>query len=247
MSEIINIKFLYKFGKIEHLQSLMEGKVRFMNADYYHEIERKFGSQGVGDLGDCAVNLTQYDGRYEGKILLQPYDGGEPIDMTDKLLSLQFKLNDWHKLPIFCCSYAGDNNMSFCKETSLFRLDIPQNEQELLKSMCEENCYDSVVIWDANNFINSLKDNIGDVGFSPVEYLHRFNKNEKMVEANETDNWLKYCTLKDEDFSYQRELRIVIPDISLKIPYVVTIGNIKALKIFSVEEFFNIKLDVKYK
>ena len=242
----INIKFLYKFGKKEHLQSLENGCVMFRSAKDYRDMERKSKIKGIGDSRDTAMAYPRNAGSIKNNLFVK-VEGREffEADFIEMTVSDSYTSN----LPMFCCSYAGVDNMLYDEAQKSYKLQFDAEEKDKLLKMCKDVGYDSVLLFSAGGFMYALEDAVkpNRIIYNTVSYLEAEQRQRRQIELEEQMGSLEVCFIKDQLFAYQREFRILIENNTIKVPHFVNIGPISNVGIFEVENFLNANFSAKHK
>lgn len=92
MSEI---KFLLKFGRREHLESLVEGNIYCSNAITFWGIEDKLKIKGQGDILEAGARM------FAQKMIMQRSDTKEVVAEYGKANGL-VRIEPAKKMPVFC-------------------------------------------------------------------------------------------------------------------------------------------------
>ena len=92
--EMAEIKFLLKFGKREHLESLVKGSIYCSNAITFWEID-KLKIKGQGDILEAGTRM------FAQKMIMQDPDTKEVIAKCEKASGL-VRIEPEKKIPVFC-------------------------------------------------------------------------------------------------------------------------------------------------
>ena len=89
------IKYLLKFGKREHLESLVQGNIYCSNAVTFWGIEDKLKIKGQGDILEAGTRM------FAQKMVMQHPDTKEVIAECGKANGL-VRVEPAEKMPVFC-------------------------------------------------------------------------------------------------------------------------------------------------
>ena len=90
-----DIKYLLKFGKREHLESLVSGNIYCSNAITFWGIEDKLKIKGQGDILEAGTRM------FAQKMIMQHPDTKEVIAKCGKANGL-VRIEPAEKMPVFC-------------------------------------------------------------------------------------------------------------------------------------------------
>lgn len=163
--------YLIKFGKKEHLQQIINGKIRFTNLKIYQQTENR----NIGDADENVTDILHQDGNL--KILFKhPYiENGNEIDVSNSVISMKNFSNP--EKYVSCFSYFTAK-------------DIFENNIFSDKILEENEWCDVLLILESKLFVSTVEQILSknNVIFSPVRYIdysknqHRLNEFSKSVE-----------------------------------------------------------------
>lgn len=93
-----------KYGEKEHLQQIVDGKLRFTPSQTYIKIEEKRHNKGQGDLLEGRMKI-----KIEGDRMFHP-ETNEYLGTLPKS-TVVISIQDVSNMPIFCLSYYGEESM----------------------------------------------------------------------------------------------------------------------------------------
>ena len=146
--------FLIKFGHKEHLEQIMNGKVRFTSLKTYQRIENK----NIGDENEGIRTLLHQDGNLRITYCNPIFDGGREIDISSSIKSFKdFPNNNKY---ISCFSYLTQKTIIENNIISNVLLSEPEWDYVLL-------------ILDTSKFITDLLNILGpyNLRYDRVKYL----------------------------------------------------------------------------
>lgn len=97
-------KFMIKYGKEEHLQQLVDGKIRFAPSQTYVRLEEAQHNKGQGDLLEGKMKIKMQSARLhsiETNELIRELSAGTMV------VSLQ----DVNNMPVFCISQYDERQI----------------------------------------------------------------------------------------------------------------------------------------
>lgn len=212
-----------KYGEKEHLQQIVDGRLRFTPAKSYIEIEQKQHNKGQGDL-------------LEGKWVIH----AESVKMVDNQTGETFILPSKSKitvgtvdvttLPVFCLSLYEDVAIDENKNLSL--------EPEMVEKIkCDfPKATHALIILEKEKFIESVRGTLGHSVESDFIHYYDYDINDInmmsfLTTGDENSYKTKGVTLtmtyeeryrhllcKDKDFSSQKEYRFIVTDTLTDVP-----------------------------
>lgn len=96
--------FFIRYGEKEHLQQIVDGKLRFTPSQTYIKIEEKQHNKGQGDLLEGKMKI-KIEGARMYHLETNEYLGIFPKSTV--VISIQ----DVSNMPIFCLSYYGEESI----------------------------------------------------------------------------------------------------------------------------------------
>jgi len=97
-------EFFIKYGEKEHLQQIVDGKLRFTPSQTYIKIEEKQHNKGQGDLLEGRMKI-----KIEGARMYHP-ETNEYLGTLPKS-TVVISIQDVSNMPIFCLSYYGEESI----------------------------------------------------------------------------------------------------------------------------------------
>jgi hypothetical protein len=226
-----NIKYLLKFGKREHLESLVKGNIYCSNAITFWGIEDKLKIKGQGDILEAETRM------FAQKMIMQHPDTNEVVAEFGKSNGL-VRVEPAEKIPVFCMFAVYEED---CKENGDGTIDINLSEDK--KQTIREHfpIADAVaIIPNPEVFIDDIRNSIGtnikaeevhyfhiDKGFDTkdgqtamdMEYMKYLMQDTLPVKVGGTTRYTFYADYafrvlfcKDVFFEKEQEFRIVLPD-----------------------------------
>lgn len=96
--------FFIRYGEKEHLQQIVDGKLRFTPSQTYIKIEEKQHNKGQGDLLEGKMKI-----KIEGARMYHP-ETNEHLGTFPKS-TVVISIQDVSNMPIFCLSYYGEESI----------------------------------------------------------------------------------------------------------------------------------------
>ena len=158
------IKYLLKFGKREHLESLVKGNIYCSNAVTFWGIEDKLKIKGQGDILEAGTRM------FAQKMIIQHPDTKEVIAECGKANGL-VRIEPAEKMPVFCMFAVYEDN---CKVDDVGNLIINLSDDKK-KTIREHfpNADAVVIIPNPEVFIEDVKRSIGtEIKTEKVNYFH---------------------------------------------------------------------------
>lgn len=251
------IKYLLKFGKKEHLQSLIAGNLYFSNAVTFWGIENKLNIRGQGDILEASTKL------FAQKTTILSQDTNEVIVEFGNSSGLVI-VEQAKKMPVFCLFSVYEED---CITDDRGELII--NLSEGKKKTIREHFPDAdavVVIPNPDRFIDDVKASIGfDMIADTVQYFYidkgiitndgeiaidmrlmeYITQDTPLLEEKEgvcyrfySDYAYRVLFCKDVFFTHEQEFRIVLPSeiIDGGTNYLVKLST--KYEIYDLDEFF---------
>ena len=129
--------------------------------------------------------------------------------------------------------------MIYDEERQVVVLSFDEDTKRKLLKMCEYEGYDSILIFSMYEFICNLKEKIpSNLNYRIVEYLSQEDRARWQM-RDEYDDSIEPCFIKDKDFEYQKEYRILINNIDIATPHIVKLPCFQKSMILGLEEIFN--------
>lgn len=161
MSEI---KFLLKFGKREHLESLVEGNVYCSNAITFWGIEDKLKIKGQGDILEAGTRM------FAEKMIMQHPDTKEVIAEFGKANGLM-RVEPAEKMPVFCMFAVYEEDCKVDEHGNTI-INLSSDKKQTIREHFP-NADAVAVIPNPEAFIEDISKSIGtDIKAGKVNYFH---------------------------------------------------------------------------
>lgn len=158
------IKFLLKFGKREHLESLVEGNIYFSNAITFWGIEDKLKIKGQGDILEAGTRM------FAEKMIMQYPDTREVIAEYVNTNGLM-RVEPATKMPVFCMFAVFEED---CKvdEYGNTIINLSNDKKQTIREHFP-NADAVVIIPNPEEFIEDIRKSIGtEIKAEKVNYFH---------------------------------------------------------------------------
>lgn len=158
------IKYLLKFGKREHLESLVQGNIYCSNAVTFWGIEDKLKIKGQGDILEAGTRM------FAQKMVMQHPDTKEVIAECGKANGL-VRVEPAEKMPVFCMFAVYEED---CKEDDDGRIMINLSDDKKQTIRAHFPNADAVaIIPNPEVFIEDIRNSIGtEIKAENVHYFH---------------------------------------------------------------------------
>lgn len=255
-----NIKFFLKFGKKEHLESLVDNNLYCSNAITFWGIEDELKIKGQGDILEASTKM------FAQKITMLDPQTNEIIAEGGRTSGL-VRVEPAKKIPVFCMFAVYEED---CKIDDNGELVVDLSDEK--KQTIYEHFPDAdavVVIPNPDKFINDIKRSIGfDIKAENVHYFHidegfdtKFGQtamdmeymkylmqdvppircNGKIKYTFCADYAYRVLFCKDVFFRNEQEYRIVLPTESIDKGTKYPVKLSTKYKIFDLDNFFRDK------
>ncbi len=232
---------LAKFGKKEHLESLIAGNLRLTAIDVYRKIENNF-------MGDD----------WEGYIPVDPStislknSKGEVIHLPSPL-SVKFSFVDYGQIPVFCASILNSNVMDKVSENSFMLKESFKCEMEkFLDGLDEKDKY--ILLFNSDELINNLKNSIyfknKTIAYISQPVVYKDFKNyssffKNLNPYNPTPDAYDLCFIKRNIYCWQNEWRLIVDgtekvlDLNSNNTVTLQIPPLENFSLYHISEFFS--------
>ena len=208
-------EFFIKYGEKEHLQQIVDGKLRFTPSQTYIKIEEKQHNKGQGDLLEGRMKI-----KIEGARMYHPetneYLGTLPKSTV--VISIQAVSN----MPIFCLSYYGEE--SIVDVEGLTTIDIDAEHIDGVKKDFLKATH-ALILFEPEKFISSVEKIEGkhfvsgeikyyDYDMNPIQMYMFLTMGTEEIQTDKYlsmtyDNRYRHLLCKDVAFENQREYRFI--------------------------------------
>ena len=229
--KMTDIKYLLKFGKREHLESLVNGNIYFSNAITFWGIEDKLKIKGQGDILEAGTRM------FAQKITMHNPETNEVIAECGKANGL-VRIEPAEKMPVFCMFAVYEKD---CKEDIDGKtvINLSDDKKQTIQKHFP-NADAVAIIPNPEIFIEDIRKSIGtaikaenvhyfhiDKGFDTkdgqtamdMEYMRYLVQDVPPVKSNRETRYTFYADYayrilfcKDIFFEKEQEYRIVLPD-----------------------------------
>lgn len=158
------IKFLLKFGKREHLESLVKGSIYCSNAITFWGIEDKLKIKGQGDILEAGTKM------FAQKMMIQDPDTKEVIAKCGKASGL-VRIEPAEKIPVFCMFAVLEEDCKVNEYENVI-INLSEDKKQTIKEHFSKA--DAVVIIpNPEVFIEDVRKSIGtEIKAEKVNYFH---------------------------------------------------------------------------
>jgi len=226
------VSMFVKFVKEKHLDDLLSGKLYMNNIKYFIDLERKEKVKGMGDKREAGFVIKpdkMYFLNTETNNVI-----GKPVNVNAEIIR---RHEHSPKVPVFCFTKFSAKDFVYYKENEeciTFKLDIGEDSKRMFEFG------DKAVIL-APGFrekvIEASKKHNKAVKMKEVEY-HSFDKVDTEKEELFEQESPEMFFWKSDEFSYQRETRLILPYHFVESQYTFEIGSLKDSTVISTEDFF---------
>src|SRR5699024_9243298 len=198
-----DVKMFVKFLDGKYLDDLLSGKLYMNNIKYFIELEKRHKNKGVGDKREAGFVI-----RPDKIYIMDP----ETDEITGRPVQAEIIRRYEHapKVPVFCFTMFTAKDFVLYEENEeyiSFKLDIGEDMQKFLEFG------DKAVIFGPNfreKVISASQKHKVEVKMKPIEY--QTNKEidtekESLFQQRSPEMFF----WKEEEFSYQREARLILP------------------------------------
>lgn len=220
----MDIKFMVKYGKAEHLQQIIDGSLRLTPSQTYIKIEEAQHNKGQGDLLEGKMKIQMESAR------LYDINTHELIRVLPKSTGV-ISIQDVSDMPIFCLSHYGSEYIR--ENNGNFYIQIDEKHLESIKKDFLDATH-ALVILEPEKFIYDIK-NIEGTEFvcDKIQYynydintiqMYMFLTNgDTEIKTNKElsmtyENRYRHLLCKDIAFENQREYRFIGLDELIKEP-----------------------------
>ena len=140
-------EFFIRYGEKEHLQQIVDGKLRFTPSQTYIKIEEKQHNKGQGDLLEGRMKI-----KIEGARMYHP-ETNEYLGTLPKS-TVVISIQDVSNMPIFCLSYYGEESIVDVEGLTTIDIDaehIDGGKKDFLKAT------HALILFDPEKFISSVE------------------------------------------------------------------------------------------
>lgn len=207
--------FFIKYGEKEHLQQIVDGKIRFTPSQNYIKMEEEQHNKGQGDLLEGKMKI-----QVEGAKVYHP-ETNEFLFALPKSTFI-ISIQDVSNMPIFCLSYYESECIKEVEGASVISID-KEHLLDVKKNFPQAT--HALVILEPESFISSI-DNIDDKHFvhdhikyydyeiNPIQMYMYLATGEEKIESNKPlsmtyENRYRHLLCKDTSFENQKEYRFI--------------------------------------
>lgn len=251
------IKYLLKFGKREHLESLVNGNLYCSNAITFWGIEDKLKIKGQGDILEAGTRM------FAQKMIMHHPDTNEVVAEFGKANGL-VRIEPAEKIPVFCMFAVYEDDCKMDNDGNVVISLSEEKKQTIRKHF--PNADAVAVIPNSEVFIDDIRKSIGtDIKAESVHYFHidkGFNTKDgqtamdmeymKYVMQDTTpvkvdgatrytfyaDYAFRVLFCKDVFFDKEQEYRIVLPNETIENGKSYPVILSTEYEIYDLDEFF---------
>lgn len=210
-------KFMIKYGKEEHLQQLVDGKIRFAPSQTYVRLEEAQHNKGQGDLLEGKMKIKMQSARLhsiETNELIRELPAGTMV------VSLQ----NVNNMPVFCISQYDERQISDYTDELHYTITLTDEKIGCIQNDFPEASH-ALIILEPDKFINEVRNIDGhrfisdsiryyDYDINPLQMYMFLATGEETVQTNTVmsmtyDNRYRNLLCKDISFSQQDEYRFI--------------------------------------
>jgi len=195
--------YIIKFGKEEHLKSLLNGSLYMKEVGFYRKLEEQYMKKGMGDKIDGFMVAR--------KMPIYIHQANREIQLPIPDITYQGFVGD-EKVPVFCASLLNDKVLisKNDKEATLHFKRDPYGQD--MKDVFGEY----FIIVPAVDFINRVAEQAKKKGiiiqWATIKYKNFKNHDNNWLSLYK-DNQFGGFTVKDAFFEYQNEFRFIVENI----------------------------------
>lgn len=229
------IKFLVKYGEKEHLQQIVDGKLRFTPSQTYIKLEEKQHNKGQGDLLEGKMKI-----KIEGARVYHPVTNEYLGTLPKGIFTIS--IQDVSNMPIFCLSHYGEESIEEIDGVSKIAIDgehIEGVKRDFPKATHALIIYEpdkfnrSVMNIDDKNFVSDAI-RYYDYDINPLQMYMFLTTGSEQIQTEEHlsmtyENRYRHLLCKDISFENQREYRFVGLD-----------------ELITEPKFYDFRFDAKY-
>lgn len=209
-------KFMIKYGKEQHLQQIVDGKLRFAPSQTYIKIEEQQHNRGQGDLLEGKMKI-----KLESLRLHNPKTNNFICELPKStgIISIQ----DVNNIPIFCLSQYSIEDIKIINGEDVIVLN--REKLESIKKDIPEATH-ALIIIEPEKFISDVRGILGyeiisdgihyyDYNINTMEMLMFLTTGCTEIKTNQKlsmtyENRYRHLLCKDIDFETQQEYRFVV-------------------------------------
>ncbi|GGA14901.1 hypothetical protein GCM10008018_69720 [Paenibacillus marchantiophytorum] len=208
MSNSLLPLFFLKFGQKDNLESLQSGKLYMKNFNYFINLEEETGIRGQGDRDE-----TEFSLKIESFTLRKIETDEVFLSGTAERTKL-FSKEDGTK-PVFCMAYFTLSDLEIVNQTDDYVESVVKFSEEMKVTFGE-----SVLLISAGDFINHVETTLQakgiEIGHGKANYVDFSTTLTDRISSHFNQEVTRFFW-KDTFFNYQKEYRIVLPDIDVEI------------------------------
>jgi len=142
-------KFMIKYGKEEHLQQLVDGKIRFAPSQTYVRLEEAQHNKGQGDLLEGKMKIKMQSARLHSI---------ETNELIRELLAgtMVVSLQDVNNMPVFCISQYDERQISDYTDELHYTITLSDEKIGCIQNDFPEASH-ALIILEPDKFINEVR------------------------------------------------------------------------------------------
>ena len=207
--------FFIKYGEKEHLQQIVDGKIRFTPSQTYIKLEEKQHNKGQGDLLEGKMKI-----KIESAEMYAP-ETNEYLGTLPKS-TVVISIQDVSNMPVFCLSHYGKESITDVEGTLIIDIDaehIDGVKKDFPKAM------HALIFFEPEKLISSVEKIEGkhfisdeikyyDYDKNPIQMYMFLTTGTEKIQTGERlsmtyDNRYRHLLCKDVAFENQREYRFI--------------------------------------
>lgn len=209
---------MIKYGEKDHLEQIINGKIRFAPSQGYIKLEEAQHSKGQGDLLEGKMKI-----KIQGAKLFHP-ETGAFLGVLPPNSIIIVSIQDVNNMPVFCLSQYGDEYIAEYINEQNFSISLPAAKLNSIKSDFPKATH-ALVICETDKFIRDINDIGGhefvhggiryyDYDINPMQMYMYLCSGCEDIQTNTPmpmtyENRYRHLLCKDIAFSIQDEYRFI--------------------------------------
>lgn len=159
-----DVKFLLKFGRLEHIKSLIDGNLFCSNAETFWGIEDKLKLRGQGDKLEASSMI------FAQNITIQSHENKSVITQIGRCNGL-VRYEPAKKIPVFCL-FAVHSNDCYIDSNGDVKIKLSDKTKQVIREHFP-NADSVAIISNPSQFLSDVECSIGlDIKHELVHYFH---------------------------------------------------------------------------
>jgi predicted SprT family Zn-dependent metalloprotease len=147
-----DVKFLLKFGRSEHINSFIEGKLYCSNAETFWGIEDRLKLRGQGDRLEASSMI------FAKNVLIQSHDDNSDVARIGRFNGL-VRYEPAKKIPVFCL-FAILNNECYIDIDGNLKFNLADRTKQVIREHFP-NADSVAIISNPSQFLSDIQSSIG--------------------------------------------------------------------------------------